>query len=366
MNLAQRNLFKDKTRLFLSVTGVALAVMLILLLAGFLDGMNRQITSYLDHAPGSLVVTQEGVGNLLGATSMLPNGTDQAARGERGVANVVPILSQFVILDLHEKKQPAYLVGYDPTRGGGPWQISAGREPGSDDEMVFDRILAQRHDIALGSKVTIMGRDLTVVGLSDGTTSWMTSYIFMRRTAVESLFRSPGASSFLLLSLDEGVSQSEAREYLRGLPGTEVFSKEEMMANDMRLFARFFSAPLQLMVVIAFLVGTMVVGMVIYTATIERQREYGVLKAIGAKNGLLYRVVLTQATIAAGAGSMLGVGLAYGAAQVIMSARPQFLVVLAPAMVAGALASGLGMALLAAYFPARVVAGLAPAEVFRR
>ncbi|MDP3047481.1 MAG: hypothetical protein Q8O07_08395, partial [Chloroflexota bacterium] len=153
---------------------------------------------------------------------------------------------------------------------------------------------------------------------------------------------------------------------LRDLPGTEVFNKEDVMANDLRLFARFFSAPLQLMVVIAFLVGTLVVGMVIYTATMERQREYGVLKAIGAGNGLLYRVVLIQAMIAAGAGSLLGVGLAYGAAQLIMALRPQFLVVLAPVAVAGALGSGLGMALLAAFFPARVVAGLAPAEVFRR
>jgi putative ABC transport system permease protein len=366
MNLARRNLLKDKTRLLLSVSGVALAVMLILLLAGFLDGMYRQITSYLDHAPGSLVVTQEGVSNLLGATSLLPAGADEAASREPGVANVIPILSQFVILDLHERKQPAYLVGYDPARGGGPWQVSAGREPRSDDEMVFDRILASRHNIALGSSVGIMGRDFTIVGLSDGTTSWMTSFIFARKTAVESLLRSASSASFLLVTPAGGASQAETREYLRDLPGMEVFSKEEIMANDLRLFARFFSAPLQLMLVIAFLVGTLVVGMVIYTATVERQREYGMLKAIGAGNGLLYRVVLIQAISAAGAGSLLGVGLAFGAAQVIMVLRPQLLVVLNPAAVAGALVSGLAMALLASFVPARVVANLAPAEVFRR
>jgi ABC-type antimicrobial peptide transport system permease subunit len=48
-----------------------------------------------------------------------------------------------------------------------------------------------------------------------------------------------------------------------------------------------------------------------------------------------------------------------------MALRPQFLVVLEPAAVGGALAAGLGMAVLAAFLPARVVAGLAPAEVFR-
>jgi hypothetical protein len=49
--LARRNLLKDTMRLALSVTGVALAVMLILLLQGFLDGMYRQIAAYLEYTP---------------------------------------------------------------------------------------------------------------------------------------------------------------------------------------------------------------------------------------------------------------------------------------------------------------------------
>src|SRR5581483_2822443 len=106
MFLARRNLFQDTTRLTLSITGVAIAVMLILRLQGFLDGMERQIAAYLEHTPGPVVVAQEDVVNLLGATSLLPPGTAAAARS-RG-ATVAPILSQFVILDLHDKKQPIY------------------------------------------------------------------------------------------------------------------------------------------------------------------------------------------------------------------------------------------------------------------
>ena len=54
MSLAYRNLLKDKTRMTLSIGGVALAMMLILVLNGFLDGMYRQITSYLDRSPGQM------------------------------------------------------------------------------------------------------------------------------------------------------------------------------------------------------------------------------------------------------------------------------------------------------------------------
>ena len=107
MSLARRNLFQDKTRLFLSVGVVALAVMLILVLNGFLAGMNRQITSYLDNSSGSVVVAQRGVVNQLGATSLLPPGVESQVEAEQGIGQALPILSQFVILDLHGRKQPA-------------------------------------------------------------------------------------------------------------------------------------------------------------------------------------------------------------------------------------------------------------------
>ena len=352
-------------RFAISVSSVALAVLLILLLSGFLSGMNAQITAYLNHAPGSLVVAQAGVKNLLGATSLLPAGTDGDVKA-RGAAQVVPVLTQFIILDLHDKKQPVYLVGYNTEMGGGPWRLAAGREPRRDNEVVFDEVLAQRHNLAIGSTVEILDKDFTVVGLSEGTSSWMTSFIFIRITAAETLLRVPGGTSFLLVTPSNRLTPDELRERLSNLSGVEVLLKREVMANDLTLFTRFFSAPLQLMTGIAFLIGALVVGLVIYTATVERQREYGVLKAIGARNGVLYRVVTTQAFIAAGLGSALGVGLTFAAAELIMDLRPQFLIVIEPAMIAQALLAAFGMALLAALFPARLVAGLAPADVFRK
>lgn len=366
MFLARRNLLHDKLRFALSVAGVALAVMLILLLNGFRAGMFRQITAYLDHAPGSVVVAQRGVTNMLGATSLLPPGAITAVEDTVGVASVAPILSQFVILDLHDKKQPAYLVGYLPEKGGGPWQIGAGRAPASDDEVVFDRVLAERHDIGVGTAVEIMGQSFTVVGLSEGTTSWMASFFFMRKTAAEALLRAPGSASFALVAPAGDAAPETVRDRLDELAGVNALLKKELAANDLTLFAGFFAAPLGLMTGIAFLVGVLVVGLIIYTATVEKQSEYGVLKAVGANNGLLYHLVIIQAMIAALAGVMVGVLLAYGAAALIMAWRPQFLVTLDAADIVWAVMVGLAMALLAAFFPVRLLAGLAPAEVFRR
>lgn len=366
MSLARRNLFQDKTRLTLSMGGVALAVTLILILKGFLAGMNRQITSYLDHSPGSIVVAEEDVVNLLGATSLLPDGIDQKAETIRDVNDVIPILSQFIILDLHGKKQPAYMIGYDPRKGGGPWQLVAGREPNAKQEIVFDRVLADRHGLSLGNQVEVMGRDFTIVGLSSGTTSWMTSFFFIRKKDAETLLLTPGATSFLLLTTTDGADPDRILQRLDNFSGVNAITKKDMAANDLKLFAKVFSAPIRLMVGISFLIGTMVIGLIIFTATVERQREYGVIKAIGARNRFLYQIVLTQALLASIAGSLFGILLANGAAQWIMSTRPQFLIIFDPVDSGQALLAGLGMALIASIFPTRVVANLAPAEVFRK
>ena len=366
MSLAYHNLVQDKTRSMLSVAGVGLAIMLILILNGFLVGIDQVASTYLDHAPGSVVVARKGVSNFILSSALLPPGTADGANTVAGVAQVTPLLTQPVYFNLNGQKQFVEMIGYDSRLGGGPWNLVAGREPRTDDEMVLDRVLAQQHAIRLGDRLPVLNRAFTVVGLSADTSTWMMSFMFVRQTAAASLLLNPAATSFLLVTPASGVSAGTMRDRLSTLPGTQVLLKSEMIANDVALLNRTYRAPLQLMVMIAFLVGVLIVGLIIYAATIERQREYGVLKAIGARNGMLYRVVTTQAGLVASVGAILGVGLAVGATQVIMALRPQLLIVIETPAILGALAAGLAIAGLAALFPARLLARLAPADVFRR
>ncbi len=363
MNLAGRNLLQDKTRLLLSVAGVALAIMLILILTGFVSGMNLQVSTYLDHAPGSVVLVQAGT---RGASSVLPAETADTAGSIAGVSSAVPIVTQYAVLDLGQTKQYVSVVGYDPARGGGPWALREGRLPAAGNEVVLDAVLADRRGVRLNDNFGLMGQTFKVVGLSTGTTTWMTSYLFIRLDAAQRLFGSPAAISVVLVTPSAGMSPEQLRSRLGTIPGTDAMLKSELISATRRTYLSVFRAPLSLMAGIASLVGTLVVGLVIYTATLERRREYGVLKAVGARNRVLYRMVATQALAAALTGSALGVGAALGAAALIMALRPQFLITIEPTSALLALAIGVGMALAGALFPARMLARLAPAEVFRR
>ena len=365
--LALQNLLQDKLRFALSVVGVALAVMLILFLLGLRAGILRSAIIYLDNAPGSVAVMPAGVKNTsAGVSQFLPRETADRVAAEPGVGRVTPILLMMAIPEFHGRKEVIKLIGYDVALGGGPWDVSQGREPQADDEVVLDRVLAARHDFKVDDTFNVAGRQLKVVGLSSGTTSFTGSYVFAQKGLVDSLVLTPGAASMLLVTPAAGTSSAELVATLRSIPDTNVLLKTDLMANEQQLVAGVFDQIVILMVVAAFVVGALVVGMVIYTATNERRGEYGIIKALGARSSVLYRIVGLQAVVSAGLGAGVGVGFAYAMGWLVMTARPQFLVVIGPSAIAITLAAGFVMALLGALFPARAVAGLAPADVFRR
>ena len=363
--LALRNLAVDWVRLGLSVLGVAVSVMLVLILRGYLDGAYQQASAYFDHTPGQIVVAQAGTRNTISSASILPEAAVEAVRATAGVRRSIPVLEAFAIVELHDRKQFAFAVGYDPQGGGGPWELASGREPRKDGEIVVDRLLADEHDVALGDQIEILGEPFTVVGLAEGTTFWIGTWAFMTKAALEELTRAPEATSFVFVTVDEGADRDAVRQRLDDIPGVTALPRDELIENQRRVLGRIYEAPLGLMVGIAYGVGVLVVGLVIYSATIERAREYGVLKAIGGSNWVLYRVILGQALVASVLGALVGVGLGYGASAALEGIRPQFNIVIEPAAVAVVLAGSLGTAFLGAIIPARAIARLAPSEVFR-
>lgn len=369
MRLALQNLLQDRLRFVLSIVGIALAVMLILFLLGLRAGFFEGSQAYLAHSPGSIMVMPQGVRNTVaaGTGQYLASGTAGDIAGRPGVARVIPLLATRAMPELHGKKASVLLIGYDPALGGGPWDLAHGRYPEADNEIVLDRVLAEQHDIAVGDTFALSGFPLTAVGLSDGTASYSQSYVFARASLVESLLLAPGAASFLLVTPAPGTSPTElVAELQQSVPGVTVLLKSQVMADDQQILAGIMDQVIFLMVAAAFVVGALVVGMVLYTATIERRPEYGILKAIGAGGGTLYRVVVSQAFIAGGLGVLVGIAFAFAMGWMVTAQKPQLLVIIQPSAVAATVGAGLVMALIGALVPARSVVSLAPADVFRR
>jgi putative ABC transport system permease protein len=357
--LARRNLLAEPRRLIASAAGVGMAIMLILLLDGLWAGIEANVTTYEDNVGADLYVAQRGTRNFFGAVSLIPASTVDTVRADPDVDWAIPVRGFFSIVEQHDTKVPTYVIGSIPGERGGPWELREGRAPAADDEVAIGSVMAKRHGIDVGNRMEIMGRRFTVVGTT--TDAFMASFVFMTHAATDQLLSAPATTSFVLV----GTDQPAAVRARLGDGDLAVLDRDELAKNDLSLMARAYSVPLRVMRAVAFTVGSLVIALTVYTAIMERRREYGIVKAMGARGRHLLGLAVQQTLIIAGIGLISG-GLLFIAGRAYITAvRPQFVILASAGSVGRAIVAAVLMALVAAVVPARRLARLEPATAYR-
>lgn len=360
--LARRIILHSKRQFLISVIGAGLALGLILFLEGLWIGFQTQISAYEDHVGADLFVAAQGTTNLLGETSTVTMDQLPAVRAVPEVNRADPILARWTVLEMHDKKQFSFMVGYPLEGMGGPWALEEGRGARSDDEIVVDVTLARQHNVEVGEQLTVMGNAFRVVGLSKNTRSWMASLIFISLPAAQDLLRAPdSASHFLVRAGDD----SRAARDIEQATGLTALPSHTIAANDKRLLSGIMAGPINLMVAIAFAAGTLILALTVYSAIEEHIREYGIVKEMGASRTGLFRIVLGQTSLLATSGMAAGGLFFVAGAELTNWLRPHFWVSSSPTAIAGVMTAAAGMALLAALVPFRRVSRLDPASLYR-
>lgn len=364
--VARRQLLAEPAKFAVAVVAVAAAVALVLLLSGLRRGIGEQVTVYLDHQP-PVLVGQAGARDFLSQTSVLPQRDVARIAAVAGVSDASPISEGYAMLRQHGRRVLTLLIGYDTGRRGGPWRLAAGREPRVLDELVLDRIVAGEHGFKVGSTLRYGGRELTVVGLSRGTSGFMTPLEFTTRATANALTERPNTATFVLVTPKRGVDTETLRRRIdAAVPAVSALLRDTLASRDRDLVVSAFSGPLLAMVAIAAVVAVMVIALTVYTSTHDRSREYATLKAVGLTRRRLLRLVAVQAGVLALAGSTLGVLVAVAATRGVAAWAPRYLIALTRADVAAIALAALAFALVAGYLPGRYLARLDPAQAFRR
>src|SRR3970040_1883820 len=164
------------------------------------------------------------------------------------------------------------------------------------------------------------------------------------------------------------ASSTTAWSYLnrtRAPPALRVFTTEQFATPVRKEIDESFLPIITILRAIGFVVGAAVVGLTIYTATIERSREFGVIKAVGGSPAFLYRIVLWQSAMLTAAGFVVGLGAALGGARLAAQLVPEFVPDFQAQDVAGVLVAAALMAVLASFVPVRRINSIDPAMVFR-
>ena len=367
IRLAFRNLFQNKVRLMISVGGVGLALLLILSLDAIFTGVEQRITVYINNSGADIFVAQEDVRNMHMASSSLPDSVRRKVKAVPGVAAVTPILYLSNYIVMNDERNLAYIIGLpEKAAFGGPWNISLGRSLPGEGEAIIDRSVAEKSGVRLGDDVEILGEDFEVVGLSEETASLVNSVAFISTKDFEALRGSYDTFSFLLVKVEAGESpQVVAARIQAQVRDITAQTREDFAGQERKVVKDMSTDVITIMNLIGFLIGLAVMALTVYTATLARRAEYGVLKALGARNGHLYRAVLAQALLSVAFGFAIGLAITLVISAIVPRLGLSMVLQVSRASLLKVGSLSLLIAGVAAILPIRQIAGLDPAMVFR-
>ena len=366
--LAFRNLFQSKIRLVMSTGGLALALLLVLALDAMLTGIQTQVSAYIDRSGADVWVAQKGVRNMHMASSTLTVATIDQVRAVSGVASVTPILFQLSTVTGGGASHIVYVIGLpaDPAAGA-PWSVVAGTGVPGAGETVIDRSVANDSGVGLGSSVSILGQRFRVIGLTEGTLNIVNSVAFISMADFMAIRGSSESVSYLLVKTEAGRSPDEvATSIERVLGDVTALSRSTFSAQEREVIASMTTDIVTIMNLVGLLIGLAVMALTVYTATLSRRAEYGVLKAVGASNRDLYTTVVEQSAIGLVLALAVSVLLTLLLSVSIPLVKPSIAIELSAGSVAKVALMAMVIAAGAALLPVSQMTRLDPVDVFRR
>ena len=250
--------------------------------------------------------------------------------------------------------------------GGGPLpKLVEGRPPRTG-EIVIDRALADRLRVDDGAVVSVLGKQLLVSGQVGGTASITGSFAFVTRPTLEQLLNAPNVVSYLLVAATPGTEAPLLAAKINGrVDGVTATTRERFATSERRVVGDMSTDIVRAMILVGFVVGVAVAGLVAYSQTLAQQRDYGVLRALGLTARRALALVVAQVGALVLSGFVVALALLFLLASALPTLSPTLVLsvratdVLEAALVAGA------VALAASLIPVLRVVRVDPASVFR-
>jgi putative ABC transport system permease protein len=169
-----------------------------------------------------------------------------------------------------------------------------------------------------------------------------------------------------VLKLKPGVDPRKVAADINKLgQQTVAYTHDQFAANTRERILGNVLPILAVVLGLAFVVGLAIAGLTIYTATIEKSREFGIIKAVGFKNSYLYRLVFEQSVVTGILGFIVGLTLTLVIGPFASNLVPQFVLYTRWQDVLVVAGATILMALLAAYIPIRRLTAIDPVAAFK-
>jgi putative ABC transport system permease protein len=347
--LVLENLKYRWVRTLLSALVVGVQVMSILTLIGLSRGMLQESASQAKGTGADIFMAPDTQGIFTFSTGQLPQKFVEFIQKQPHVEEAVGVL--MIPVELVTPINGVDIPQFEKMSGG--LRFLKGGPPQGPDGLIVDEYYARQNKLHVGQTIKLLNHDWQVSGIVQ---AGMLGRLIVQLHTLQRLTGTanpPRVSQILVKLHDPAFTDQEVAHINQLLRGNlQAISTEALVSQFSVNNIPQLKAFIYVITVIAVIVGFLVVFLSMYTAVVERTREIGILKALGAKPLTILDILVREATVLALAGCIIGIASSFGTKAVIMGLMPASLhVVNAPDWWPISAAIALGGALLGAAYP---------------
>jgi putative ABC transport system permease protein len=302
-NIIAANIRSRPTRALISVSAIALGIVLLLIIGGIASGM---LNDYLSRTVGlgADFILQPPGSSVFYAFSNAALNVKLADKLLQvpGVSAVTPVLAKFSSSDF------GLIFGIDLAsynQFAGRLNIMSGKSSLADDEAIVDQLYAESKKLSPGTKLTILNHQFTISGICR---PGAVVRVFVPLKTLQKLNGTPDNVTIMFVKAKPNAAVPEVFANLRNqFPNYSLAqaSDSNLLLADTRLPGlNEFRITL---VSVSMLVSFMVILLAMYTTIFERTREIGILKSLGASRRFIASMIFKESAMICASGALAGI-----------------------------------------------------------
>jgi putative ABC transport system permease protein len=344
------NLVHRPVRTAISVFAIAIEVVLILLIVGLSLGMLNDSRARQEGIGADVLVQPPGSAMLVGLTGApVPIKVGDILQKLPHVAAVAPVIWQLTTQGTVELIYGIDYASYNRLAAfhfleGGPFQGPS--------DVIVDDVFAYGKGKHAGSEIDIMNHTFRISGVVEHGKG---ARKFLPIGTLQDLVGAQNKASVFYVKTDTPQNADLVVQEVHNVPGLEHYTIRSMREYLSMLTPE--NVPglsnfIAVVIAISVIIGFIVLFQSMYTAVLERTREIGILKSLGASKLYILNVILRETLLLAVVGAGVGILASFVARSAIHSRFPTLPIQIQPQWVGYAVFIAIAGALLGAFYPA--------------
>lgn len=313
--LVLKNITRRKGRFIFTLLGITIGIASFVTLLSLGGGLKNEIKRQASELGANLVVTPKGwcayeqVSVLTGEQlpEAIPFEVVKKIAAIKGLT-AVPYLTERTAY----RNNPVSVIGILPEemKRFKNWEIEQGRYFVAQDEktLLIGSSIATQFKLKVGDELTVRGERFPITGILRETGGKDDIAVYIPMKVAQKLYGVGEMVSFIAIKVDD-ISRIDA--YILRIEETAnvaVVSDKQLLKSVLSIVGTV-SITLQIIAAVAILAAAFGIINTMMTAVSERKREIGILQAIGAKKGTIFKVFLIESGFYGILGGIIGVSI---------------------------------------------------------